>query len=176
MYMEHSGKGPESEEIIMKKRLIAVLVLLLVVSTASVFALGIGVQGGYTGGIADGALTIKPDGSDLIFAVNGYLGSNYTWVGVAADKWIANKSLAKPVNYFYGVGAAGGATLGGNTLSVGVYGRLVAGLNVYLLDDFLEFYLQGAWQPGITIALGGNSGIDPVIGNFPVNVGLRFWL
>lgn len=160
----------------MKKRLIAVLVLLLVAGTTSVFALGIGVQGGYTGGIADGALTIKPDGSNLIFAVNGYLGSNATWIGVAADDWIANKALAKPVNYFYGVGAAGGISFGGNTLSAGVYGRLVAGLNVYVLDNFLEIYLQGAWQPGVVIALGNNTGVDPVIANFPVNVGLRFWL
>lgn len=162
----------------MKKKIIAVLVLALVVSTASVFALGIGVQGGYTAGATSGALTIKPDGSSTIFAVNGYLGTNYINVGLTADKWIANKSLAKPTCYFYGVGAAAAAVINSysNTLGVGIYGRLVAGLNWYLLDDFFELYLQAAWQPGIELAVGGVGGVQPVIASFPVNLGIRFWL
>ena len=157
----------------MKKKMIAVLVVLLVVSTASVFALGIGAQSGWSTGFS-GALSIVPDGNGLRFAVNGYLGG-VTRVGVTADKWLANKSLAKPINYFYGVGAAGDVALGGG-LAAGVYGRLLAGLNCYLLDDFMEIYLQAAWQPGISIGIGNSLSITPVISNFPLDLGVRFWL
>lgn len=157
------------------KKIVAVLVLALVVSTASVFALGLGVQGGASSGAFGGALTIKPDGSDLIFAVNARLG-DVTFLSLTADKWVANKTLAKPVKYFYGVGANGGASVGGNNLAVGVYGRLLAGLNLYFLDDFMEVYIQGAWQPGVTVNLGNNNAIDTVLTNFPVDVGFRIWL
>lgn len=160
----------------MKKRIIAVLVLLLAVSTVSVFALGIGAQAGVVGTSADLALTIKPDSSTVIFAINGNIGSDWGYIGISGDKWVANKSLAKPINYFYGLGAAGGITLGGNTLTAGIYGRAVIGLNCFLLDDFLEIYLQGAWQPGVVIAVGGDAALDPVLYNFPVNLGVRFWL
>lgn len=157
----------------MKKKMIAVLFILLVVSTASVFALGIGAQSGWSTGFS-GALSIVPDSSSLRFAVNGYLGS-VTRVGITADKWIANKTLAKPVNYFYGLGAAGTATLGGG-LSVGVYGRALAGLNSYFLDDFLEVYLQFAWQPGLRIDLYNGMDLQPEIVNFAGDLGIRFWL
>ncbi|MBQ0168124.1 MAG: hypothetical protein KBT02_13545 [Treponema sp.] len=160
----------------MKKKIVTILVLALVVSTASVFALGIGAQGGYTAGGVDGALTIKPDGSNLIFAVNGSLNSNYTVIGITADDWLANKSLAKPINYFYGVGAAGSASIYDSGVSAGVYGRLFAGLNCFLLDNFFEIYLQAAWQPGIRLNIGSNDLVDPVIGSFPVNLGFRIWL
>lgn len=157
----------------MKKKMIAVLVLALVVSTASVFALGIGAQSGWSTGFS-GALSVVPDGNGLRFAVNGYVGG-VTKVGITADKWIANKTLAKPVNYFYGLGAAGDVSLGSN-LSAGVYGRLVAGINSYFLDDFMEIYLQAAWQPGLSISIGNDFHFTPVISHFPVDLGIRFWL
>lgn len=161
----------------MKKKMIAVLVLALVVSTASVFALGIGAQGGYSvyhG--SSGALTIKPDGSKFIFSVNGNVNGWGMWAEGTADMWMANKTLAKPVNYFYGVGAAAGANIY-DSISLTVAGRVFAGLNCFCLDNFLEFFLMAGWQPGIQINLGGNGDlILPLINEFPVNAGFRIWL
>ena len=55
--------------------------------------------------------------------------------------------------------------------SLVTYGRALVGTNVFLLDKFLELYLQAAWQPGLYIA----SGIHPVLVSFPINAGFRFW-
>lgn len=160
----------------MNKKLIAVLALVLVVSTTSVFAIGIGVQGGYTvNGVAGGALTFKPDGSDLIFAINADFWGYGVDIGGTADYWVANKTLAKPVNYYYGVGAGAGVNIWGNTLTATVAGRVFIGLNLFTLDNFLEVYLQGAWQPGIAIGIGNEGGVHPMLATFPINAGIRFW-
>ena len=72
----------------MKKKVIAVLVLALLVSTVSVFALGIGVQGGgvYTldtkGFNGNLALTFKVDQSPLVFAADFYLNKDLIVFGL----------------------------------------------------------------------------------------------
>ena len=158
----------------MNKKLIALVAVLVLVSSASVFAVGIGAQAGLvTGGGTDASLTFKLDGSPYIFAVNvGGLGTNYMSIGITADSWMANKTFAKPFAYFYGVGVAGNFGVAGNNANIGVAARLVGGINVFLAKQF-ELYGQIAWQPGIQISTAG--GITPVIGLFPVNVGFRFW-
>lgn len=162
------------KEILMKKKIVAIMILAFVVSTASVFALGIGAQGGRTVWGNSGALTIKPDGSKYIFAVNGYVG-NDIWVEGTADYWIANKTIAKPINYYYGLGGAAGAYVGSG-LSVTAGARAFVGLNCFVFDNFLEFYLQAAWQPGIQLNLNYDPFFQTVFDNIPVNVGFRIWL
>jgi len=162
----------------MNKKILAVLTLALAIGTTNVFAFGIGAQGGYVAGssYSGGALTFKLDDNPWVFAVNADLGSNYLGLGVTGDMWLAHETFADPFAYYYGWGLAGSfATAGDNTnLFAGV--RAVGGVNVMLLDNFLELYGQVAWQPGINIWVAGDSGIDPVFFSFPVNLGFRFWL
>ena len=154
------------------KKLFSVLAVLFVLGTVNVFAkTGIGAQAGYTvNGVPSGAVTFKVDSVPCVFAVNFDIGK-VTSVGVTADWWIANPVITGPWHYFYGVGLAGSVAVGDNSGMVFVGGRALVGTNVYLLNNFLELYLQIAWQPGIFI----HDGIHPVYDQVPLNAGLRFW-
>ena len=157
----------------MKKAIM--IAALVVIGTASIFAFGIGVQGGYSlgPGMGGAAITFKLDKLPWVFAADGYLVNNNLAFGLTADMWLANKTLAGPLNYYYGWGLAGNIGIGGEHLTFGLYARALAGLNAYFLNNFLEVYLQLAWQPGIQIS---NSGVTALLVHFPVAAGIRFWI
>lgn len=155
------------------KKLFSVLAVLFVLGTVNVFALGIGPEGGTNPGYGGGAggISLKIDGVPCVFGISGYFGSTGTSIGVTADWWIANPKIEKTWGYYYGVGLAGSFNVNGQSGGIFVGGRILVGTNVFLLNNFVELYLQGAWQPGIWLS-------DPVQGSFngfPVNIGLRFW-
>ena len=156
------------------KKLFSVLAVLFVLGTTSVFAkTGIGLQGSLaTGGStsAGGGVTFKLSNVPCVFAV-AVPSFNPLAVGISADWWIANPVIEQTWHYYYGVGVAGAVLLAdsGSVLSIG--GRAVIGTNVFLINNFLELYLQGAWQPMFTIANGAN----PTLMNFPFDLGFRFW-
>lgn len=159
------------------KKLIAVLAVLMVLGTSSVFALAIGAQGGYTvGGSGNGALTFKLDDVPCVFAVDACFG-NYTSIGVTADWWIANPSISGPWGWYFGPGVAGAFSFANNWTRVDIAPRVVIGTNVFLLDNFLELYLQAAWQPTFHIWLsgGGEGAAKFDFLYIPINFGFRFW-
>ena len=154
------------------KKLFTVLALLAVMGTAKIFAFGIGPQGGYTvNGTPSGALTFKVDSLPCVFAINIDIGE-VTRAGLTADWWVANPTITGSWHWYYGAGLAGSVVVGENAGAIFVGGRVLVGTNVYLLNNFLELYLQLAWQPGILI----HDGVHPTFNQFPLNVGLRFWL
>lgn len=161
------------------KKLTTIIAVLVVFSTASVFAFGIGAQAGYLAGSNgwDGAITFKLDSTPWVFAVNAGGGKGHLRIAGTADMWLGNPNLAGPFNWYYGWGLAAGVNIvdqGGLGLYLGA--RLpVLGINVFVLDGFLEFYLQGAWQPGVGIFFGNDVtfGFDWL--SFPINLGFRFW-
>lgn len=163
----------------MNKKLLAATALVLVIGTSSLFAFGIGIQGGFSVsqdgvGSGSGAVTFKLDSMPWVFAADATF-ADRTSVGVTADNWIANRPLAGLLNYFYGWGIAGSASVE-EAVQYGFIGaRVLGGLNVFLLDKHLEFYTQIAWQPGFSIVLSGNSSIDTVLRSFPGAFGFRFW-
>ena len=153
------------------KKLFSVLAVLFVLGTVNVFALGIGPQGGYdVGGSPTADLTFKLDSTPFVFAAGAKLGKD-TSIGVTADYWLANPKIEGTWGYFYGVGLAGSAVVTENDGAMFVGGRVLLGTNVFVLNKFLEPYLQIAWQPGIVI----HDGIHPSFNQIPVNIGLRFW-
>ena len=152
------------------KKLFSVLAVLFVLGTVNVFALGIGAQGGYTvNGSPSGAVTFKVDSLPCVFAVNADFG-DVTTIGGTADWWIANPVIEQTWHYYYGVGLAAGVSLG-DVNAVFVGGRALVGTNIFLLNNFLELYLQIAWQPGIFI----HDGVHPYYDQVPLNAGIRFW-
>ncbi len=162
------------------KKLFSVLAVLFVLGTVNVFALGIGPQGGTTPGGAAGAggLTLKIDGVPCVFGVTAEFGTGFTSVGVTADWWIANPKIERTWGYYYGVGLAGSINVGDAGGDMFAGGRILVGTNVFLLNNFIELYLQAAWEPGIIIysnSNANNSGFKFNPNRVPVNVGLRFW-
>lgn len=154
------------------KKFFAMISVLFVMGTTSVFALGIGAQGGFPIG---GALTFKLDNKAPVFAVNAALGP-VTGFGLTADYWLANKTFAKPFAYFYGVGVGGMMYTGDNFGYLSVGPRIFGGINCFLLDNVFELYLQAAWQPSFNIDINGKSGqagFKPAYGG--ISAGFRFW-
>lgn len=164
------------------KKLFSILAVLFVLGTANVFALGIGLQGGYSAGTTaggGGAVTFKTDKSPIVFAVTGNFGSNWMDFGITGDYWLANPKIEGTWGYYYGIGVAGGFQIrNSNNFYVGLGPRALIGTNIFLLDRKLEFYFQGAWQPTFDIFISGTKDDGPGFNlvNFPVNVGFRFWL
>ena len=155
----------------MKKKIIAVLVLALVVSTVSVFALGIGIQGGYGYNIPGNvAITFKVDQSPLVFAGNFVFNKDYTVIGLTGDYWISNANLEGPLNYFVGVGF--GATVGfAKDIILSGAARLPVGINMFFADGVVEPYVQIVPQLPVQILP------SIAVGNFSVDAaaGIRFW-
>ena len=154
----------------MKKKIIAVLVLALVVSTVSVFALGIGIQGGAGYNVPGNvAVTFKVDQSPLVFAGNFQFGDNAV-IGLTGDYWISNAYLAGPFNYFIGVGFGATVELGDTVILSGSV-RMPVGINAYFAKGVIEPYLQVVPLFGLKVL--------PEIGTngFAVDsaVGIRFW-
>lgn len=159
----------------MKKKIIAVLVLALLVSTVSVFSLGIGIQGGagFTGDVdhkipGNVAITFKVDQSPLVFATNFYIDSNTFLIGLTGDYWITNANLAGPVNYFVGVGLGG--TIGIDPLEFNAAARLPIGINAFFAKGVIEPYAQVVPMLNLDI-------LPTFTTKFAVdaNVGIRFW-
>ena len=155
----------------MNKKIVAFLAALLVAGSAQLFAIGIGVQGGANLGAGSGnaAVTFKIN-NPWVFAVDLGIYNNYVGIGATADWWIANPSISGPLRYYYGVGLAGHVNLN-EQIGFGVGARALAGLNLKLLDNFLELYLQVAWQPTLDIL----PNVNFSLAHFPVAAGIRFW-
>jgi len=157
------------------KKLLSVLAVLFVMGTTSVFALGIGAQGGYNPGLggAGAAVTFKLNKLPYVFAADvGIAGGELNSVGITADMWLANPKIQGAWGYFYGVGAAFGLRNLTNSPEFGIGGRAVLGTNVFVLKRALEFYLDVAWQP--MFWFGGNWTTNDLL-SFPINFGFRFW-
>ena len=160
----------------MKKKIIAVLVLALLVSTVSVFALGIGIQGGgvYSAGTKDiggnAAITFKVDQSPLVFAVDWFANNERVILGLTGYYWILNSYLAGPFNYFVGLGF--GATVGlGDPLILAGSVRAPIGVNAFFADGLIEPYLQVV--PQFQLAILPEDASNGIV--FGANAGIRFW-
>lgn len=158
------------------KKLFSVLAVLFVLGTTNVFAkTGVGAQfganvAGFTNGQA--GLTFKLETLPCVFALD--LGGGQTWFnfGLTADWWMANPKIEGTWGYYYGAGVAVGAYIFDNYANVSFGPRALIGTNIFLLERFLEFYLQLAWQPTFTV---GSNGLSPNWGYLPVDFGFRFW-
>ena len=159
----------------MKKKIV-LAALMLCIACTSIFAFGIGVQGGtdvVNNGVTGLDITFKLSSIPLMFAV-GIPSFNPFALGVSADYWIVNPSIignsVLSLNWYVGVGIFGDFFIG-DDFYFGVGARVPIGLNIYFLKQILELYLQVA--PGIEIDF--DNGVDP---DFvcPINYGVRVWI
>lgn len=154
----------------MNKKILIVAALLMVVCVGGAFAWGIGIQGGYGyPPFGSGALTFKLDSVPFVFATNFTFDGGFG-IGLTGDYWFLNDNIVGPLNWFIGAGA--GISLGGfsDEFMLGLEGRLPIGLNMYLVDGFIEPYVQVVPAAGLNILPKTNFRFG-----FSGNIGIRFW-
>lgn len=155
----------------MNKKILTIVALIMTVCTVSAFSWGIGIQGGTdvaNGGHGNVAITFKLDTNNFIFAVE-VPSFNPLAVGVSADYWFLNNTIANPLKWYLGAGLMGAFYIGNDVAAFSFGARVPVGLNMFL-DGFFEPYLQIA--PGVAISI--SNGIHPGF-VCPVNFGMRFW-
>ena len=94
------------------KRAIFVVILVCILATGTAFAdhpagFGIGVQGGFGWGTAEGGygtLTLKIPNIPIFWAVNLGFGAHHFGIGVSGDYYIIDQFIAHPLHWFFGVG------------------------------------------------------------------------
>ncbi len=157
---------------------IVVVALMLCLACGSIFAFGIGVQGGTdvaNNAVTGVAVTFKLTSFPLLFAVEIPSFDPFA-IGISGDYWILNPSITGgrswSLNWYVGAGIFGDVFIGiGKDVSFGVGARIPVGLNIFFLRGILEAYLQVA--PGLELEIDNGVGFDFVC---PINYGLRVWI
>ena len=159
----------------MRKKIV-VVALMLCVACTSIFAFGIGIQGGTDvawSGKTGFDITFKLDHLPLMFAVGIPTFDPFS-LGISADVWLFNPTIVGGsswrLGWFVGVGVFADLFLYTDFL-IGVGARLPIGLNIYFLRNILEGYVQVA--PGIELEVGLSLRPDFVC---PINYGIRVWI
>lgn len=159
------------------KKITVILALLLVFTTASVFATGLGIQAGPTfghGGFNPNfAVTFKLNSSPWVFAVDGYFTDYAGGVGISADQWVINQAIASPINFYFGWGIYVGMGFTQNSsFDVAFGGRAPIGINAFLFKKQFEPYIQIVPSIGARFGTSGFSFPDWGVAG---NIGFRFW-
>jgi hypothetical protein len=166
------------------KKLFMVGVLGLALGITGVFAqhpggLGIGVQGGWTGG-AGGALSLKVPSLPVYWAISVWGGNDYFGLGVSGDVYLLEASLVPDIGlgWYFGAGGYGNLAFWNTNSSndgvgISLGARLPVGLSLIIsgLPIPLELYLQAHVGLGITVAPDFHF---PDFG-FGGNLGVRVW-
>lgn len=156
----------------MNKKILIIAAVMMVACVAGVFAFGIGVQGGWNLGVPGNvAITFKLDSTPLIFAGNFYIADELFAVGLTGDYWMLNDNITGPLNWFVGAGL--GATIAipdEGKMGMSLAARLPIGLNMFLVDDFVEPYIQVVPMLGLNFLPSVNFKFD-----LDANIGIRFW-
>ncbi|MBI9108250.1 MAG: hypothetical protein JEZ04_15990 [Spirochaetales bacterium] len=151
----------------MKKKILLLVLILFFVASASVFATGIGIQGGLdfvgTPYASNLALSLKLDDLPMMFGI-GWNFQNGVAIGASADWWMYHENLVGIINLYMGPGVFGGFAIG-NTNTVWVGPRVAAGLQIFPIEP-LEIFVE--IDPFLTLL--------PTIGfGFQGAIGARFW-
>jgi hypothetical protein len=154
----------------MKKKAIVVLAFLLCVGTVGLFAehpkgLGIGVQGGWSGGVG-GGLSLKLPSVPVFWTID----LDYGGLGVAGDFYLIDQTLVKDLGWYLGIGVYGYFGVWADELSIAAGGRIPIGLS-WRPIDLLEIYAQAV--PSIGLSVSPNLGLWPNF--FGGNLGIRLW-
>lgn len=161
----------------MKKKVLALVAALLVFSTTSIFAFGIGLQfNGNAGKVftMGPAVTVKFDACPLIFAANWNFGEDTTTIGVTGDYWILNDTITKigsaPLNWFIGVGFFGNFIFADEfAMNCGL--RVPVGLNMFIAKGVFEPFIQIA--PSFGVQFVPSLGATDLF--WPISAGFRIW-
>lgn len=169
----------------MKKRLIAVLLILVGVYSHLNAGTGIGVQMGYIPPLfkIDASQTIsttlKTDRIPFVFSAKiEFYDWKFTGAGFTSDMWLANPIIGHSIIHFYygpGFTLMYSPKIDRNdyyqVTQLFAATRFVTGINCFL-TDFAEIYTQAAVEPGIIFH--EKDGVKFKI-CFPIEAGIRIW-
>lgn len=161
------------------KKSMAFVIFLFFASSISVFAFGIGLQ--FDGNISSEfdpglALTFKFESVPLLFSANWMFTSPRSEIGLTGDVWFVNPEItsfsAGSLNFFIGTGFFTRIIFGNDEdfgFNAGL--RIPVGVNLYLLDRFVEIFAQVAPSFGLKLL----PSLDFDTPFFPVSAGARLW-
>jgi hypothetical protein len=165
------------------KKLFAVCIIGLALGVTGVFAqhpggLGIGVQGGWSGG-GGGALSLKLPSLPIYWAISVWGGEDYFGLGVSGDIYIVEGSLVPDIGLGWYIGPGGyvnlsfwGSDSDNDGMGLGAGVRGVAGLSCIPFGSIpLEIYLQAHVGLGLSITNPFHFPDIPWGGN----LGIRIW-
>jgi hypothetical protein len=154
------------------KKIVCTTVLALVLGAGAAFAdhpggFGIGLQGGWSGGVG-GGLTLKFPSLPVYWSIDGGSSS----LAVAGDYYFIDKDFIDGLGFYIGVGAYVGLGVWGwdDGFNLWAGARVPIGLS-WRPINFLELYLQAV--PSLGLHVIPFKGLWPnFIGG---NLGIRFW-
>ena len=130
------------------KRVLLVLVIVTAAAAAS-FAKempAIGIYGDFlgnsTGGGSGGLGLTLQFGHFPVLGIEYMIDPRVVSLGVSCDYWVLNDHLVGALNYYLGLGAYAGFTVGGQS-SFNIGGRVPIGLQIYPIKKF-EVFLEAA--------------------------------
>lgn len=113
--------------------------------------------GGGTGGLG---LTLQW-GHFPVLGIEYMIDPHLISLGVSCDYWVLNNHLVGALDYYLGLGAYAGFTIGGNQTAFNIGGRVPIGLQIYPIEKF-EVFLEAApmvlFLPSLSIAYSARLG------------------
>ncbi len=156
----------------MKKKILIITMILLILSSASVFAIGVGGAFSFSpfgdSVYYGGALSLKLDNWPLLGISAAAQNGNFH-LGLTADWWFINQNLTGPLNFYAGIGGYGALTMG-SYFDANLGLRIPFGLNIFVIDP-LELFLELA--PAAGIRFGQNFKFPAW--SMQTAIGFRFW-
>jgi hypothetical protein len=169
------------------KKLILAALLGFVLCTAGAFAghpggWGIGVLGrwgwGWTGGDSGGAaLSLKAPSVPVYWGFSLGIRDHYFGITATGDYYIIDQTLIPRANFgwYWGLGGFVSFHFRENFSAIAAGLRLPIGIS-WRPVDVLELFLDVAPELGLGTYFGSTSGLYFPAGEFPLDLGLRFWL
>lgn len=167
-----------------------VLALLLSPAARSAFAMGIGPALGVEGAFeprgegrslaAGASCSLKFDGFPVYWLVSTNFsraepgGKSLFEFALSGDWWIMNPAIKGVWKWYWGAGLSIRAAAG-DCLRAAAGLRALAGMNWFLMDGFLEMFVQAAVEPEALFDWDGGERSFSAQIRFPVCAGARFW-
>lgn len=154
----------------MKKTIVLIVLLAGVFGASTVYSVGIGLAGGaaFGGNMPSTNLIATYSGGKGEVIIG--LGSNFSAkpaIGLSVDYWIRNNELVDVLKWFVGIGGYVATQIDGQDSTFMIGARLPIGLNIFILDNVIEFYAEVAPTLGIGT-------VNPTWG-FQGSLGMRIW-
>ncbi len=161
------------------------LLLISILISSKIFALGIGPALDFTAGnnfknsdsptpIVEAGISCSIKADNIPFSLNIATDWNFSEnifrAKASCDYWVLNPQLSDYTMFFTGLGATAGLSACKNSAAFTAAPRLVIGLNWIFYDGFLEYFIQGAAEPEFTFSNENNFSLK-----FPCNAGIRLY-
>ncbi|AEJ61174.1 hypothetical protein Spith_0900 [Spirochaeta thermophila DSM 6578] len=157
-----------------RKRVLMVALLTAVALSAHGFGIGLAFGLEPVGGLpgTNAFLSVKPNGSPLLWGLGFTVGSEQVSIGLTGDYWFTNEQLVGVLNYYLGLGFYVGYARMNDENDIQLGGRVPIGLNIFPLSP-LELFLELA--PTFTQRIADPFKFPDFNFGLQGSLGFRFW-